>query len=130
MVGRSTISCGTQLLGYGNGLLPGDDVDLSQYLDVNILTGAVKLFLRELPIPLITFDAYTDIMKATALVSDAEDSNTDWKGLICSLKLLPKSHYTTLNHLADHLYKYVHTYIVYSNVRCRNLLKGARVSRQ
>lgn len=85
-----------------------DSVDLSQYLDVNILTGAVKLFLRELPIPLITFDAYKDIMKATAVVSDIGDpSETDWQCLINALKLLPKAHYTSLNHLAQHLHKYV-----------------------
>ena len=43
----------------------GEKVDLSQYADENIVTGAVKLYLRELPIPLITFDAYNDIIKAT-----------------------------------------------------------------
>ena len=85
----------------------GETVDLSQHLDTSVLTGAVKLYLRELPIPLITFDAYTEIMKATAAISDPEDHNTDWQLLIDALKLLPKAHYATLNHLAQHLYKYV-----------------------
>lgn len=87
-----------------------DGVDLSRYLDVNILTGAVKLFLRELPIPLITFDAYNDIMKATVIVSGLDDaSQTHWNSLISALKLLPKAHYATLYHLAQHLHKYVST---------------------
>lgn len=43
----------------------GEPVDFSQYEDINIITGAVKLFFRDLPIPLITFDSYSDIMKAT-----------------------------------------------------------------
>ena len=83
-------------------------MDLSQYLDVNILTGAVKLFLRELPIPLVTFDAYKDIMKATVTVCALDDpSQTHWQTLISAMKLLPKAHYTTLHHLAQHLHKYV-----------------------
>lgn len=43
----------------------GETVNLSQYQDMNIITGVIKLYLRELPIPLITFDAYKEIMKAT-----------------------------------------------------------------
>lgn len=81
-------------------------MDLSQYLDMSVLTGAVKLFLREFPIPLITFDAYKDIMKATVLVCDPDNSNTDRQHLISALKLLPKAHHTTLHHLAQHLYRY------------------------
>jgi hypothetical protein len=84
-----------------------DGLDLSQYLDVNILTGAVKLFFRELPIPLITFDAYKDIMKATIIVSNLDCvSQTHWQSLISALKLLPKAHYATLHHLAQHLHRY------------------------
>lgn len=43
----------------------GEMVNLSLYQDINIITGLIKLFLRELPIPLITFDTYNEIMKAT-----------------------------------------------------------------
>ena len=45
----------------------GEQVDFSQYRDVNIITGAVKLFLRDLPIPIISFDAYSQIIKATGM---------------------------------------------------------------
>ena len=43
----------------------GEKIDFSQYDDENIITGVIKLYLRELPIPLITFDAYKSIIKAT-----------------------------------------------------------------
>ena len=82
-------------------------MDLSQYLDISVLAGAVKLYLCELPIPLISFDAYKVLMRATSLISDQEDSDADWQSLIDGLKLLPKAHYTTLHHLTQHLNKYV-----------------------
>lgn len=44
----------------------GEKIDFSRYSDINVVCGAVKLYLRELPIPVISFDAYNDIMKATS----------------------------------------------------------------
>ena len=44
----------------------GDKIDFSRYMDVNVVCGAVKLYLRELPIPVIAFDTYNEIMKATS----------------------------------------------------------------
>lgn len=44
----------------------GDKIDFSRYADINVICGAVKLYLRELPIPLVTFDVYNEIMKATS----------------------------------------------------------------
>ena len=40
-------------------------MDLSLYTDVKIFTGVLKQFLRELPQPVISHDAYRQIMKAT-----------------------------------------------------------------
>ena len=51
-----------------NCYISGEVVDLSLYKDLNIITGVIKLYLRELPIPLITFDAYNEIMKATGRI--------------------------------------------------------------
>lgn len=34
------------------------DISSTAYEDINIITGALKLYFRELPIPLITYDAY------------------------------------------------------------------------
>lgn len=44
----------------------GDKIDFSRYVDVNVVCGAVKLYLRELPIPVVTFDAYNEVMRATS----------------------------------------------------------------
>lgn len=96
-------------------LIPlGEEVDWSQYLDISILAGAVKLYLRELPIPLITFDAYKAIMKATAAISDPEIPDVDWQSFTRALKLLPSAHLTTLKHLSQHLYRYtlIHSHVV------------------
>ena len=50
-----------------------DKIDFSRYTDINIVCGAVKLYLRELPIPVVTFDAYNEVMKATSeLVGEGE----------------------------------------------------------
>ena len=46
-------------------ILPGEDVDLSRYTDVKIITGVLKQFLRELPQPVISHDAYSQITRAT-----------------------------------------------------------------
>lgn len=40
-------------------------MDFSQYMDSNVVTGVLKLFLRELPVPVVSHDAYGEIMKAT-----------------------------------------------------------------
>lgn len=83
----------------------GEPVDFSQYTDINIITGAVKLYLRELPIPLISFDTYSEIMKQTAAISDMEDPEANWQPLADSLKLLAKAHYNVLKYLAQHLHR-------------------------
>lgn len=87
-------------------LFLGEEIDFSQLLDISIITGAIKLYLRELPIPLITFDAYHEIIKATATIEDPDELNVNWKYLKEALKLLPKSHYNTLKFLIQHLHKY------------------------
>ena len=39
-------------------------------MDLNIITSVLKLFLRELPVPVISHDAYSEIMKATGEIND------------------------------------------------------------
>jgi len=72
---------------------------------VSVLTGVVKLYLRELPIPLIAFDVYPEVIKVAASIDDPEDKQTDWSVLKNVIKLLPKSHYNTMEFLMQHLYK-------------------------
>uniref|UniRef100_A0A3Q2ZCY7 N-chimaerin n=1 Tax=Kryptolebias marmoratus TaxID=37003 RepID=A0A3Q2ZCY7_KRYMA len=40
------------------------DISSNAYEDINIITGALKLYFRELPIPLITYDAYPRFVEA------------------------------------------------------------------
>lgn len=42
------------------------DISASVYADINIITGALKLYLRDLPIPIITFDLYSKFIQAAS----------------------------------------------------------------
>lgn len=42
------------------------DISANAYEDINIITGALKLYFRELPIPLITYDAYPRFIEAAS----------------------------------------------------------------
>lgn len=43
------------------------DISTNAYEDINIITGALKLYFRELPIPLITYDAYPRFIEAASM---------------------------------------------------------------
>lgn len=42
------------------------DISVNTYEDINIITGALKLYFRELPIPVITYDAYPRFIEAAS----------------------------------------------------------------
>ena len=46
--------------------LPGDvgDIGPSKFEDINIIAGALKLYLRMLPLPVITFETYNKFIDA------------------------------------------------------------------
>lgn len=46
----------------------GEKVDISAnlYPDINIITGALKLYFRDLPIPVITYDTYSKFIEAAS----------------------------------------------------------------
>lgn len=46
----------------------GEKTDISgkAYEDINIITGALKLYLRDLPVPIISYDAYPRFMEAAS----------------------------------------------------------------
>jgi hypothetical protein len=83
----------------------GDKIDFSRYTDISVVCGAVKLYLRELPIPVISFDAYNEVMKAASTIPDPNAADIDWSPLVNALKLLPKAHYNTLKYLVEHLHR-------------------------
>uniref|UniRef100_A0A8D3E1X7 N-chimaerin n=1 Tax=Scophthalmus maximus TaxID=52904 RepID=A0A8D3E1X7_SCOMX len=75
------------------------DISSSAYEDINIITGALKLYFRELPIPLITYDAYPRFID-TAKITDPEKR---LESLHEALKLLPPAHCEALRYLMAHL---------------------------
>lgn len=42
------------------------DISASAYADINIIAGALKLYLRDLPIPVITFELYSKFIQAAS----------------------------------------------------------------
>ncbi|XP_039197916.1 beta-chimaerin isoform X4 [Crotalus tigris] len=81
----------------------GDKADVSAniYPDINIIAGALKLYFRDLPIPVITYDTYSKFIEA-AKISNADER---LEAVHEVLMLLPAAHYETLRYLMIHLKK-------------------------
>lgn len=75
------------------------DISVNTYEDINIITGALKLYFRELPIPVISYDAYPRFIEAAKLT----DPDERLEALHEALKQLPPAHCETLRHLMGHL---------------------------
>ncbi|KAI3365790.1 hypothetical protein L3Q82_000790 [Scortum barcoo] len=75
------------------------DISTNAYEDINIITGALKLYFRELPIPLITYDAHPRFIEAAKIT----DPDKRLESLHEALKLLPPAHCETLRYLMAHL---------------------------
>ncbi|XP_014035997.1 N-chimaerin isoform X2 [Salmo salar] len=75
------------------------DISVNVYEDINIITGALKLYFRDLPIPLITYDAYPKFMEAAKITDPDKRLEAHHEGL----KLLPPAHCETLCYLMAHL---------------------------
>nr|XP_035931668.1 N-chimaerin isoform X8 [Halichoerus grypus] len=90
------------------------DISVNMYEDINIITGALKLYFRDLPIPLITYDAYPKFIESATLllgihlaVSEIMDPDEQLETLHEALKLLPPAHCETLRYLMAHLKRQV-----------------------
>ncbi|XP_033020926.1 beta-chimaerin [Lacerta agilis] len=81
----------------------GDKADVSAniYPDINIIAGALKLYFRDLPIPVITYDTYSKFIDAAKLPNPDERLEAVHEVLM----LLPAAHYETLRYLMIHLKK-------------------------
>ncbi|XP_034525606.1 beta-chimaerin [Ailuropoda melanoleuca] len=77
------------------------DISANIYPDINIITGALKLYFRDLPIPVITYDTYPKFIEA-AKISSADER---LEAVHDVLMLLPPAHYETLRYLMIHLKK-------------------------
>ncbi|XP_059963842.1 beta-chimaerin isoform X2 [Mesoplodon densirostris] len=77
------------------------DISANIYPDINIITGALKLYFRDLPIPVITYDTYSKFIEV-AKISSADER---LEAVHEVLMLLPPAHYETLRYLMIHLKK-------------------------
>ncbi|PNF20787.1 N-chimaerin [Cryptotermes secundus] len=83
----------------------GEQADMSPevYDNINVIAGTLKLYLRLLPIPLVTFETHPALIKAAQLKSIQEQI----VGIKDALTLLPAAHYNTLKYLMEHLNRVV-----------------------
>ncbi|XP_059426321.1 rho GTPase-activating protein 15-like isoform X2 [Carassius carassius] len=75
------------------------DLDDPQWEDIHVITGALKLFFRELPEPLVPYEFFQDIVE-TVKLSDHEDKVERLKLLVLSM---PPPNHHTLQHMIRHL---------------------------
>ncbi|XP_046705654.1 rho GTPase-activating protein 15 isoform X2 [Silurus meridionalis] len=82
-------------------LVPVEHIDLEdpQWEDIHVITGALKLFFRELPEPLVPYGLFQDIVEAVKL-SDYSDKVERMKLLVYSM---PPPNHDTMRHMFQHL---------------------------
>ncbi|XP_012516536.1 PREDICTED: rho GTPase-activating protein SYDE2 [Propithecus coquereli] len=98
----------------------------NQYPDINVITGVLKDYLRELPSPLITKQLYEAVLDAMAKSplkmssNGCENDPSDSKFAVDLLDCLPEIEKETLKILLDHL-KLVASYHEVNKMTCQNL---------
>ncbi|NXK14204.1 SYDE2 protein, partial [Herpetotheres cachinnans] len=98
----------------------------SQYPDINVITGVLKDYLRELPSPLITKELYEAVLDAMVknplkmTASGCENDPSDSEHTAALLDCLPDVEKATLKMLLDHL-KLVASYHEVNKMTCQNL---------
>uniref|UniRef100_A0A5F8ATF7 Synapse defective Rho GTPase homolog 2 n=1 Tax=Macaca mulatta TaxID=9544 RepID=A0A5F8ATF7_MACMU len=96
------------------------------YPDINVITGVLKDYLRELPSPLITKQLYEAVLGAMAKCplkmssNGCENDPSDSKYTVDLLDCLPEIEKATLKMLLDHL-KLVASYHEVNKMTCQNL---------
>uniref|UniRef100_A0A8C4E5G5 Rho GTPase activating protein 9 n=1 Tax=Dicentrarchus labrax TaxID=13489 RepID=A0A8C4E5G5_DICLA len=75
------------------------NLDESDWEDIHVITGALKLFFRELPEPLVPFGFFTDIVE-TVKMSDYMDKVDRLKCLVLNM---PPPNHDTLQFMCRHL---------------------------
>ncbi|XP_075413912.1 rho GTPase-activating protein SYDE2 isoform X2 [Tenrec ecaudatus] len=98
----------------------------SRYPDINVITGVLKDYLRELPSPLITKQLYEAVLNATAKnplkmsLNGCDNDPSDSKYTVDLLDCLSDVEKATLKMLLDHL-KLVASYHEVNKMTCQNL---------
>ncbi|CAB1353234.1 unnamed protein product, partial [Coregonus sp. 'balchen'] len=75
------------------------NLDQSEWEDIHVITGALKLFFRELPEPLVPYGFFTDILE-TVKMSDYLDKVDRLKWLVLSM---PPPNQDTMRFMFSHL---------------------------
>ncbi|XP_015237341.1 PREDICTED: rho GTPase-activating protein SYDE2 isoform X1 [Cyprinodon variegatus] len=104
----------------------GAELCESMYPDINVITGVLKDYLRELPYPLITKQLYEAVLETMATrplkmgASGCENDQADSEYTVSLLEILPEVERMTLRKLLDHL-KLVASYQEMNKMTCQNL---------
>ncbi|XP_066528896.1 rho GTPase-activating protein SYDE2 isoform X2 [Hoplias malabaricus] len=102
------------------------DLSESSYPDINVITGVLKDYLRELPSPLISkplYEAVLDAMSKRPLLiggGGCENDVSDTEHAVSLLDTLPEVEKMTLRKLLDHL-KRVASHHELNKMTCQNL---------
>ncbi|XP_017064803.1 N-chimaerin [Drosophila eugracilis] len=88
----------------------GEKTDMSEtaYGNVNVIAGTLKLYLRLLPVPLITFQAYPSFMAAGRSAKQTEQRQL----MAEAVRRLPPAHHSCLQYMLEHLKRVASHYAV------------------
>uniref|UniRef100_A0A087XCT2 Synapse defective Rho GTPase homolog 2 n=1 Tax=Poecilia formosa TaxID=48698 RepID=A0A087XCT2_POEFO len=104
----------------------GAELCESMFPDINVITGVLKDYLRELPYPLITKQLYEAVLETMATrplkmaAAGCENDLADSEYTVSLLEILPEVERMTLRKLLDHL-KRVASYQEMNKMTCQNL---------
>nr|XP_018671064.1 beta-chimaerin-like [Ciona intestinalis] len=77
----------------------GTEVNMTAYEDVNTIAGALKLYLRELPVPLLPYRLYSRFINAAKISHE----NGKLDAIRMALSATPGAHFETIKYLIQHL---------------------------
>lgn len=79
----------------------GEATDLSVYSNINVVAGTLKLYLRLLPVPLITYEVHPKLIQAIQIKSQVHQI----AALRECLDSLPPAHFNCLQYMVQHLHR-------------------------
>ncbi|KAI5633129.1 rhoGAP domain-containing protein [Phthorimaea operculella] len=79
----------------------GEAADLSVYSNINVVAGALKLYLRLLPVPLITYEVHPKLVQAIQMKTSVVQVSM----LRECLDSLPPAHFNCLQYMVQHLHR-------------------------
>ncbi|KPI98819.1 N-chimaerin [Papilio xuthus] len=79
----------------------GEATDLSVYSNINVIAGTLKLYLRLLPVPLITYEVHPKLVSAIQM----KTTSVQVTMLRECLDLLPPAHFNCLQYMVQHLHR-------------------------